>query len=218
MDYLRQQGILDPASEILWPVTVIGAGGIGTHAARTLAKMGFGQIRLYDPDIVEEHNRPNQSYRKPDIGKLKVLATKEIILEFAEDCQVETFPVKFESQELDGIVISAVDSMEARKTIWQKVKWNPSVTLFIDGRIGREMLEVRTIRPCQIEDIEAYEKTLFSDSEATPLPCTERGIIYVGEIIGGLIASQAKKWLKGEKFFNEIVFDLKTMVLLRDGK
>lgn len=226
MNFLRQLDILNP-SDILFPVTIIGAGGIGRHLAETLAEMGCRDIRIYDHDLVEEHNRPNQAYRKKDIGKLKVEACKEIIGEFAEWCSVTVYPERFEGQRpLEGIVISAVDHMEidkdgvwGRKEIWQKVREQClNVPLYIDGRIGGEALHLFTIKPFQLEDVEAYEKRLFSDKEAVPLPCTAQNIIYVGKIIGGLIANQLKKWIKWEKYSREILFDLVTMTLIIDGR
>jgi len=218
MSFLRQLAILSP-SEIPYPVTIIGLGGIGRPVAETLAEMGCREITLWDPDRVEEHNRPNQAYRKKDISKLKVKATKEIIQEFAEWCEVTVVPEKFAGQRpLEGIVISAVDTMESRMKIWKAVRYNLNVPLYIDGRIGGEIVQVFTVKPCQIEDIEAYEQTLFPDKEAAQLACTAQQIIYVGKMIGGLIALQFKKWLKKQNYHHEITFDLVTMTLLLDKK
>lgn len=218
MSFLRQLDILNP-KEIIYPVTIIGVGGIGRAVAETLAEMGFKEIILYDPDIVELHNRPNQAYRKKDIRKLKVKATKEIIQEFTDWCQVTAIPEKFKGQKpLKGIVISAVDTMQSRKEIWKAVRYNLNVPLYIDGRLGGEIIQVFTVKPGQIEDIEIYERNLFSDEEAAQLPCTAQQIIYVGKIAGGLIASQVKKWLRKEEYHLEITFDLATMTLLLDKK
>jgi len=218
VSFLRQLDILNP-NEIIYPVTIIGVGGIGRAVAETIAEMGCKEIVLYDSDKVEEHNRPNQVYRKIDIGRLKVEATKEIIQEFAEWCRVRVIPKEFKGQRsLKGIVISGVDTMESRKKIWKAVRYNVNVPLYIDGRIGGEIIQIFTVRPYRLEDVEVYEKKLFSDKEAASLPCTAQQIIYIGKIIGGLIALQLKKWLKKEELHREITFDLVTMTLLLDGK
>lgn len=216
MDHLRQLGILNPR-EIIYPVTLIGCGGIGTPTALALAKMGCPDITLMDPDIVEGHNLPSQLFRLQDAGKLKAHACRDMIMEFTDSCSVKAMETAFDgSQELSGIVISAVDTMEARSKIWSKVKFNLEIPLYIDGRIGGEIIEVFTIQPSQIEDIEFYEKWLFSDEETAELPCTERAIIYVGFIIGGIIASRLKTWLKGKGGFyrRRVNFDLKTMTTI----
>lgn len=192
---------------------MIGCGGIGTPAVLNLAKVGFGEITLVDPDSVEEHNLPNQLFRFSDVERKKVDALKDMVLDFS-DCSVKMTPELFEDQFLSGIVISGVDSMKSRQAIWSKIKYNIEVPLYVDGRIGGEILQVFTIKPSQIEDIELYEKYLFPDEEAEELSCTARAIIYTGSVIGGLIVSQVKKWLKNEQYYRYISFDLKTMTMV----
>ena len=76
MDFLRQSDIFDPGS-FPWPVTVIGAGGIGSAVLLGLAKLGVSDFTIFDDDDVEPHNLPNQLlYTEADIGSLKVDAAK----------------------------------------------------------------------------------------------------------------------------------------------
>jgi len=212
MNYLRQIDILNP-NEILYPVTLIGCGGIGSPTALNLAKVGCKNIVLVDPDIVEEHNLPNQLFRFSDVEKKKTEALRDLLLDFS-DCDVKLIPEFFKDQELSGVVISGLDTMSARQDVWSKVKFNLEVPLYIDGRIGAEIVQVFTIRPSQIEDIELYESHLFSDEEGVELPCTARAIIYTGFVAGGLIVSQFKKWLREEQFYSYLSFDLKTMTMV----
>lgn len=212
MDYLRQLGILDPEL-FSYPITLIGCGGIGSPTALTLAKVGCSDLILIDPDSVEEHNLPNQVFRLEDIGRSKVSACKEIIADFSP-CKVTAIQANVDHQPLAGIVISAVDSMAARRIIWEKLKFNTMVPLYIDGRIGGEVMELFTFQPFQITDIEFYEEFMFSDEEAAELSCTARSIMYTGFVIGGLIVSQLAKWLRQDKYFRRINFDLKTMTMV----
>lgn len=214
MNFQRQLDILDPRC-ILYPITLIGCGGIGSPTALVLAKIGCPNLILMDPDTVEDHNLPNQLFPLVDTDKPKVDACKEMVLAFA-DCSIRTMPAAFDGiQDLSGIVISGVDTMKVRQQIWEKVKFNLGVPLYIDGRIGGEIIEVYTIQPSQIEDIEFYEKFLFPEEEAAELPCTARAILYTGFVAAGLIASQLKKWLKGgEKYYRRVNLDLKTMTSL----
>lgn len=216
MDYFRQTDLYDPNRDLNPKITVIGCGGIGSQAALMLATMGVKKITLMDFDIVEEHNRPNQGYREKDIGRPKVEALKEIIGEFAEGCEVTAINEKFTDQDLEGVVIMAVDSMEAREMIWKKVKRNLNIMLCIDGRLAGEYLEVFTIRPNGLEDIEYYEARLFSDEEAAELPCTAKGIIYIGGMIASFITNQIKKWAKEEEIIRKISFDPVMMTLLKN--
>lgn len=210
MDYLRQIDILHP-EEICFPVTLIGCGGIGSLTALALSKLGCPKITLFDPDVVEEINIPNQVFRLSDIGKAKVLACKSVIQEFSE-CEVTAIPSAFDqNHNISGIVISAVDTMASRLIIWEKMRYNIDVPLYIDGRLGGEILEVLTIQPSQIADIDFYKAFLFTDSEAAKLPCTARNIIYTGFAISAFIVSQLKHWLRKEKYYRRVNFDLRTM-------
>ena len=216
MNHTRQLDILNPEL-IIFPITIIGCGGIGSPTAITLAKVGCQNLTLIDPDEVEEHNLPNQFFRLSDIDKTKVRACQGIISQFTE-CSIRIVPELFIDQNLSGVVISGVDSMKARKNIWSKIRYNLEVPLYIDGRIGGETLEIFTIRPNQLEDIEFYEQWLFTDEETAELPCTARAIMYTGFIIGGLISSQLKKWLKQEEYYKRLNFDLVTMTQVLQQK
>lgn len=211
MNYHRQLDILDPDMVSSYDITLIGCGGIGSPTALALSKIGCQKLTVIDPDIIEEHNLPNQLFHISDVEKHKVEACKNIIRQFS-DCAVNAIPSVFDgSYELPGIVISGVDSMASRRKIWEKIKFNLNVPLYIDGRIGAEIIQIYTIQPCQIDDIEKYEKFLFSDAEAAKLPCTAKAIMYTGFVVAGLIGSQLKKWIKKEQYFYRISLDLKTM-------
>lgn len=213
MNFRRQLDILNP-NDIVYPVQIIGCGGIGSPTAIVLSKIGCPNLTIIDNDIIEEHNQPNQLFHLSDTGKQKVEACRNVVNKFS-DCEVNVIPEMFDSsKELSGIVISGVHTMKARKEIWEKVKYNVDVPLYIDGRIGAEIIQVYSIQPSQIEDIELYEKSLFSDEDAVELPCTEKAIMYTGFVIAGMIGSQFKKWIKGEQFFRRISFDLKTMSIV----
>lgn len=210
MNHLRQLGILDPRL-MRYPVTMIGCGGIGSPTALALAKAGFPKISLFDPDVVDNHNIPDQLFQMSDVGKYKVHALAYILSQFS-DCETTTHAKKFDSQEsVSGIVISGVDSMHERCAIWEKLRYNIQTPLYIEGRIGGEILEIFTVQPSQIEDIEFYQKFLFPDNEAAELPCTARNIIYTGFVISGLIVSQLARWLRSDSYFRRVNFDLKTM-------
>jgi len=189
-------------------VHLIGAGGIGSPTALALAKMGCPEIHLYDPDLIEEHNLPNQLFRLKDVGKAKVAALAKMCREFSDSrcvphqCQITG------KESLEGIVISGVDSMESRKAIWEAVKGNRKICLYVDGRMGGEVGRVIAVCPASPTDVRFYEDTLFSDEEAEPLPCTARAIIYNVFALASLIASRVKKHLKEEEASRDIVVDL----------
>ena len=89
MNHFRQLDILNP-SDIVFPVSIIGCGGIGSPTALMLSKVGYPEINLIDPDLVEEHNLPNQLFPLSAIGQKKVDACAEMMAKFS-NCSVKTF-------------------------------------------------------------------------------------------------------------------------------
>lgn len=215
MDYLRQLSILDPKN-IIFPITVIGCGGIGSHAALMLAKLGCPNLILIDPDTIESHNLPNQFFPLGSEGQYKVDVLAKEIKRYS-DCSVKTYQEKFHQSCFEpGIIISGVDSMQSRQEIWGIIKANfVDIPFYMDARLGGELVQLYSIEPTSLDDIEVYEgKCLFPDNQSAPLPCTAREIIYAGDEICGKIGAQLKKWLNGENYYRKISCDLKTSTIL----
>ena len=194
------------------PITIIGAGATGSFTALTLAKMGFTELTVFDFDTVEEHNLPNQFYRTCDIGKPKVLALQEIIRDF-EGIEIKARNEKYRGQRISGVVICCVDSMDIRLLIWNFVKMNTDVKLYIDSRMGTEVMQMFSVNPNDLAQCNDYEQTLFPSSEALPVRCTAKTIMYTVLSIASFLASQVKKFVMKEPISLQVVFDLKTVTL-----
>jgi predicted ThiF/HesA family dinucleotide-utilizing enzyme len=215
MDFWRQADLVTPTDFDKYHITIIGAGGIGSPTTLALSKMGVEKLFIYDDDKVEKHNLPNQMYRVSDIDKYKVEATKDICNDFA-GTPITSYNEKFENQEINGIVISGVDTMKSRSDIWKRMKYNPVVNIYIDARMGAEVCRILTVKPFDPDDVKWYEKTLFTDDKASEEVCTAKSVIYNTFTIAGLIASQVKKFARAQPFAREIVFDLKNLILVAD--
>src|SRR4030067_1181879 len=73
IDYSRQADVVQ-VDLLDFPVTIVGAGGIGSPTALAVAKMGVKDLMVIDFDRVEAHNVPNQVLYPPDgVGELKVV-------------------------------------------------------------------------------------------------------------------------------------------------
>jgi len=207
--YSRQTDIFSPL-ELQTQVTVIGAGGIGSPVGLALGKLGIPKLWVIDDDKVETHNLPSQLYPMESVGKYKVEAFKDMVEGFSE-ASVTMSRERFNGHKLRGIVISAVDNMESRVAIYEGVKLKPQVTLLIDGRMGGEFIRLYSIRPCDPDDLDFYETTLYSDEESDELPCTARSIIWTSLFIGAFVARAVGKFLKDGELKREVVFDAKTL-------
>ncbi len=210
--FIRQSDIVKP-EELKIQIIIIGQGGIGGPAALALSKMGCSLIMTYDKDKFEAHNIPNQLCREDDIGKPKAEAVREIVKDFT-GVEIDARNEEYKDQPLSGIVIAAVDSMKTRKIIWENVKSKPQVKLFIDARMGGEVARICSINPCDMDDVEFYEKTFYSDEEAEEMSCTARSVIYNVFGLAAYISVLVKKKVKGERLPKEIIIDFSKPVLV----
>src|SRR5512142_8637 len=193
----RQFDLFRP-EQALSSVTLIGAGGVGSAIGMLRAKMGVPELSVFDFDMVEGHNLPSQLYRREDIGRSKVEALAEIAKSFA-DGQVVARAERYADQPLSGLVISAVDSMDVRLSIWERLRWNPDVALYVDTRMGGNLAVIHCVRPCDPDDVKRYEQHLYPSREASDVPCTARAIAYntfgVASMVGAIVR---RWWLHGE--------------------
>lgn len=206
VDYWRQLDIFDP-SKCNIPVTIIGAGSLGSWITLFLAKSGITNITVYDKDIVDSHNPPNQVYGLADNSKVKVEALKERIF---KDCGIEINAVnEFVSKETKlnpGILYMCTDTMSSRKEIWENIiKHNIGIQLFVETRLGAEIGKIYTINPLDPEHINKYEQTLYSDEGAEESPCTYRSIITVVTTIAALAAHKTIKYFNNSSFRSKVV-------------
>ena len=210
--FLRQIDILKPDAT-KEPIFMIGAGATGSFTALTLAKMGFNDIRIFDEDCIEEHNFPGQMFQMKDKGMNKALAIKDIINNFNGE-KITANSVFYKNQLLKGIVVSALDSMEGRKKIYQNAVKGGKVKLLIDPRTGPELFRILTVNFELEKERKKYEKTLYSDEEADEAPCTGRSIIYSVLMVSAYICRQIKLFVMNQEYKRDIIFDIKNDYLI----
>jgi len=205
-------------------INVIGAGAIGSFTVLSLIKMGFRDVHVWDPQNVAIENVGTQLYGEGQIGKPKVEALAEIIKltgpknDGLRDYVLTLHPELFnppdnwlgaenedntvpdQYQRFFGHVIVAVDSMSARKTIWEKVRDHVDVRWLIDGRMGAENALLYTIRTGDEDDELSYKKTLYPDENALQEPCTAQGTVYTANLLAGEICKALKDALMKKKY------------------
>lgn len=81
-DFLKRiRGIFDIGTIRDKTVALVGVGSMGSHISLELAKSGIQQFILIDPDILEVHNICRHICGISDIGRAKVDAVKDLILD-----------------------------------------------------------------------------------------------------------------------------------------
>ncbi len=114
-------------------VAVFGIGGVGGHACEALARSGVGALDLIDSDRVAVSNINRQIIATHDtVGRLKVQAMRERILQINPEAKVEAHPCFFlpENEEdfLFGqydYIVDAVDTVAAKiALVMEAERWN----------------------------------------------------------------------------------------------
>ena len=192
--YVRQRDII-PETILETQITLIGAGAVGGTTAFFLAKTGFYNLRVYDDDKVEIYNLPNSIYRMLDIGKPKVEALKEIIKDF-DGSEIIPMNKKWDRMLIEGVFICSVDDMETRHKIWRTIKrLRVKVPIYIDARMGAEVMRIYAIDPIKEDEVKLYEKTLCPSENVEVAPCTAKATMYCASVIAGIIVSVLKRRL-----------------------
>lgn len=208
MEFLRQLELFNP-EEFGTPVHVIGAGATGSWLTLILAKLGVKDITVYDFDIVEAHNLPNQFYGPKAIEKTKVEALKKAVYQ-QTGTTIKIVNEKVDGNvKLNGVVFVLTDTMSSRSEIYREaIKMKTGVQLMIETRMGLEHGRIYCIDPTDTQHVECYEKTLYTDDEAEVSACGASQSVSITAIgIAQAAAWKLVKWHRDEEINNEIIID-----------
>ena len=215
--HLTRQLDLIPLKVLNRPVTIIGCGAIGSFLGLQLAKMGMTNLIFFDHDTVSIENMSNQFYPRSAIGQNKASALYDMVRLFVGDTEAEPMlyvPRKFGEQHTDadnakGIVVVAVDSMEARRMVYESIKeMNFKVDYIIDPRMSAEFFAMYVINPHDAKDQATYEKTLYSDEQAVPERCTAKSTVYTASLGAGLVTKAIKNILLRQPYPRNTQWDI----------
>lgn len=174
VSFNRQTGFIAPA-DLTITLNIIGVGATGSTVAMMAARMGFTDFALWDPDVVEEHNLPNQMYSIEHVGMNKVDALSGELKRFNPQIRVKSINDYFRSNkhtlDLRGPLVLTVDSMAARKDITDAFAGNPLVEGVFESRVGFDFGAIHIIDNLNDLHIEQWELSLVDDSEVLPSPC-----------------------------------------------
>ena len=194
-------------------ISIIGCGAIGSFTALTLAKMGFNKMTVWDDDTVGEENISNQFYPYTSIGMAKADALKEMLFKF-ETIDIESVVGRWTKEAVleTDYVIMAVDNMAVRKEIFDSISRSVTVQGFIDGRMGGQQAEVYAVHLSHRENVKAYKNYLWSDSEASELPCTQKAVMYNVLWIASSIANALRLMAEGKPYQSIMNMDFQNQV------
>jgi molybdopterin/thiamine biosynthesis adenylyltransferase len=128
--FARHRGLLSDAA---WtrlretPVVLAGVGGLGTHVASHLVRLGISEIELWDPAVVDEPDLNRQMlYAEADLRRRKVEVAAARLTEVHSAIVVRAFARSFETESFLGtgemvgrsfVLFDCLDSFAAREQL-----------------------------------------------------------------------------------------------------
>lgn len=209
---LTRQADIIPREALGFETHIIGCGAIGSFTALALAKMGVTNIHVYDMDKVDVVNMNCQFYRYGDIGQHKATALADLIEDFT---QVEVMPhvmkvTKDHASRLKGTVILCVDSIEARKEIFEAInRLGAGVNWFIDTRMGAEYYEQHCFNPYDEAEAVKYRTTFHDEESQAQAPCTAKATVYTATLAAGMVTKTIKNIITEQDFPREINWSIR---------
>jgi molybdopterin/thiamine biosynthesis adenylyltransferase len=109
------------------PITLCGAGALGSHLADNLARQGFQTLRVIDRDRVEEHNVSTQLYGEGDVGSWKVEVLRQRLFR-ATGIEVEALRKELTDRTArsllqgGGLVLDTFDNATSRRLVQEQCR------------------------------------------------------------------------------------------------
>lgn len=174
IDYLRQLSIFNPADFGSRGITIVGAGATGSYVAFLLAQIGIKKLDVWDFDVVEEHNLPNQMFLIEHIGKPKVEALRDIIKrKCGFEIGIHNERVVDQIKNPGSYFFLLTDTMASRKEIFDRCLRGRAFNtdLVIETRMDVDNGRVYVFNPNSPNQVKEWWGTLYSDEQATASAC-----------------------------------------------
>lgn len=195
-------------------VAIVGLGALGTNAAELLVRAGVGNLKLIDPDSIENSNLQRQTlFEEKDIGKNKAETAKAKLEKINSLVRITARKITLNKNNLSelknaDLVLDCTDNLETRFLInafcrKEKLPWIHASCVKTSGYV----MPILPKGPC----LECFLRQADLDSA-----CTIGILNTLPAMIGALQATLAIRSLVGEKVEPELIyFDAWKMELKR---
>lgn len=182
-------------------VDVVGCGAVGARIAMELGCYGITNLHLWDGDRIESHNVANQRpYVQADLGKLKVEALADHLM--AATLRRPHVHAQYleGSAKLGKVVFLAVDTMTARKKIFDDSLYLKFDTNYvIEVRMGVDELRVYGLNPRDRNQVALWRESLSDDKDTKESVCqTQTTVGDAASITAGLAVARFRHWYRRE--------------------
>ena len=144
-------------------------------------------------------NSDSKGFSPNDVDSFKVDAVANACHEQCPMLELGSHRERFKKSSIRGwprtqdhCVFICVDSIEARRLIWESVRGVAS--FYSDGRMTAEVIRVLASDCPSIDTV--YPKSLFTAGEAFAGTRTAKSTIYTANIAAGLMVGQFARWLR----------------------
>lgn len=176
-------------------VAIVGIGGIGSNAFRSLVRTGVTNFTLYDGDEVEAGNVLPGAFGIADVGEPKTEAMKarmeeEIGGELAVEIRGWFDPD--EDHEYHDVWIVGTDNMESRRHVWSVVRRDSLFDLYVDARMGGAGYEIHTVRADDYDQRQSFQRNHLDRVNDQDLPCGLKSTSFVTGMIASIVARRVR--------------------------
>ncbi len=183
---------------------VVGAGGIGTYTAMTLADSGFKNIDILDFDEIDETNLNRQVlfYEREGAPKAKVLSerlkeTHEINSNafYGGEFKIDTNSKKFFKEKKYDVIFGCLDNMRARYLLNEFSVDNNST--YIDGGTSESGGSVISYIPKKTACLKCQKNLRLVKEKRNSCGEADPSVVMPNMVIGGLMVGEAQNILSG---------------------
>ena len=158
-------------------IIVFGLGGVGGHAAESLARAGIGRLTILDRDVVEESNMNRQLCATLDtIGMPKSEALKARLAQAAPDCEVTSIDKFYLPENADEInlydydyIVDCIDNVTAKLELIERAT-KCGVPIICCMGTGNKL------NPCDLTVTDIYKTSGCPLAKVVRSECRKRGI------------------------------------------
>lgn len=214
MDLSKMYEFFQP-EKIGTKIHIIGCGSVGSTIAENLARCGVTDFVLWDFDKVEPHNVSNQMFTQSHVGKLKVEALKEILIDInpAIVDKIKINPDGWQGKTLSGYIFLAVDNIDLRREFVEKHMDSPYVKAVFDVRTmltGAQhyaaawdnfKVKQNLLKSMQFSHDEASEEVAVSACGVT------LGVVTTVRIICAFCVNNFIRYVKGDGIWKTVLVD-----------
>lgn len=193
-------------------VGIVGAGGLGATTALAFAKMGVRFMTVWDDDVVSQENIATQLHKWADVDEPKIHGLQHTLELFSDDILFRGVQARIDesSQFLNHyhLLVSAVDSITARKHIWNAIYAGEKPDFYLDLRMSaleyqHFLVDMQDRHP----SIHLYAEMLESINEEDVLEvaCTERATFFTSMAAAGHAGKVLKDIVRHEAMPHRLI-------------